>query len=278
MENKRKKNATKSLSITCLPDHIWERIIGYSKKQKKLMRTCKFFNDLISKSHHLMDRMTLVLNDCDLNDRAKMAVILKSNREITSVRFKDVELSGFKFGFILGHFQNSIKKITFDKNCLCPPDILVDLINMLPNLEELDICAVDQDFDDSSLSVEFSKGRKLKKVCTEDATILQYMPEIEDLSCRVFSQDSKRVFKEYLESHSQLQKLNVRLEQTRFPTISSESIHSELNTFALKGSYRSNHQRLDNSTTDFVTNHAASLKHLAIDGLLYKWDIFQVRI
>jgi hypothetical protein len=272
MEKQRVQNVPKTLGFTCLPDHIWEKIIGHSKNIKNVMLTCKYFNDLVSKSHQLMDRMTLVLDEIESDERTKVADILKSERKIICVQFKDLGDFDFMFGFILGHFRNSVRKVTFDRKCR--PNILMDLIDLLPNLEELDIWAVD--FRDSPSSVEFSEGRKLKKVRVRDARVLQYMPEIEDLSCHIFSANSSRVLKEYLESHNQLQKLKVLLEKSEsFPSISSESIHLELNTFALVD-YFSRDLRLNSHAIAFVQSHAKSLKHLVIGDLTYNWDEIQV--
>jgi hypothetical protein len=46
-----------TLGFTCLPDHIWEKTFSYSKNLKNLSRTCKYFNDLISKSDKLMSNI-----------------------------------------------------------------------------------------------------------------------------------------------------------------------------------------------------------------------------
>jgi hypothetical protein len=122
-------------------------------------------------------------------------------------------------------------------------------------------------------SVVFEKKKKLKKVYIEDAKILQYMPEIEDLVCKTNSEESTRELKKYLESHTQLKKLKVWLRSAdNFPFVALGDIHFELKSFTLlvrRNSYLSNH------AINFIKSQAKTLKFLKLDDFTYNLDIIQ---
>jgi hypothetical protein len=275
-----------SLSFTCLPDHIWEKTFSYSLNLGNLMLTCKYFNDLISKSEKLMSKMTLVLDASKYNDEKNIASIFKSERKVSDVRVRNIVVFGFKFFKILDHFKKSIKKIRFDTDMIYDPRpgnnsinwssvFLIDLFEMLQNLEELYIDSrVKFLCDNQPLLINFTKGRKLKKVHIGDATILQYMPEIEDLSCRTYSELSTCELKKYLETQPQLKKLEVSLfSSDKFPAISTD-IKIKLSSFTLDGGYETD-SLLSNHAIDFIKSQAKSLKHLEVDDFTFNLDIIQ---
>jgi hypothetical protein len=263
-----------SLSFTCLPDHIWEKIFGYSGSLEVLMLTCKYFNDLISKSRGLMERMPLVLEASKYNNQENIAAILTSERKVSSVIIRTVDLFGYKFYKILDHFKKYTKKITFKLGIYLSPIVFIDIFGMLQNLEEVYIDPNIHLIENQTVVVGFKRGRVLKKAEIGDATILQYMPEIENLKCQTHSENSVRELMRYLESHSQLNKLNVSLRSAdNFPSISLDDIQFDLFSFCLDCDY--SYQYLNIHLIDFIKRQAESLQHLELVGFTYYFDIVQ---
>jgi Leucine-rich repeat (LRR) protein len=267
---------TGSLSFTCLPDHIWEMIFSYSLNLKNVVLTCKYFNDLISKSREVMSLMSLVLKDTIYNDHENIAAILKSESKISCVKFQLVSAFGCQFYKVLDHFKKYIREVKFGNNVQLSPIVLIDLFEMLQNLEELDINYGVNLIDPLPVvTVVFENGRKLKKVDLGDAKILKYMPEIEELACHTRSLDSTIELKKYLESHDQLKKLTVYLGSSdNFPAITLGDIHLELESFILIQKHeRQSH--VNNNAINFVRSQAESLKYLDVDSFICNLDIIQ---
>ncbi len=263
-----------SLSFTCLPNHIWEKIFGYSENLMDLMLTCKYFNDLISKSPEVMSLTELVLEDSKYNNQENIAAILTSERKISYVRLQNVSAFGYNFFKILDQFKKYIKNITFSNNVHLSPIVLIDLFEMLQNLEELVIDSSNHLISHQPVTVVFKKGRKLKKVKIGDAKILQYLPEIENLECETHSEDSIRELNKYLETHNQLKKLEVSQRSAdNFPFTSLGYIHFKLDSLTLDG-YPSN-SLLNNRAINFIKSQAKSLKQLKLYEYIYNLEIIQ---
>ncbi len=159
-----------SLGFTCLPDHVWERIVSYSGNLKNLMLTCKYFNDLISKSSKIMAMMTLVLDSSKYNKKEQVLAILRSIRKLSIVRLEDVNVVGYKYYKILGHFKEYIQELEFDGTIKLSSVFLVDLFEMTPNLKKLY-------FDENVLLMDdyqklvFEKERMLMKFRPIDSSV-----------------------------------------------------------------------------------------------------------
>ncbi len=266
-----------SLDFTCLPDHIWERIISFSKKFKNLMLTCKYFNDLISKSRKLMAMMTLVLDASRYNNEEHVSAILKSTRKFSSVSVEDVNVLGFNYYKILGHFTKYIREIEFDDSIKLSSILLVDVFGMMPNLEKLNFYEGSKLMDDYQKPV-FEKDRILKKF-EGSPSILPCMPKIEDLTCSE-ADGYCLVLKKYLESHNRLKKLEINFENhPEFPQISSvfklETFKIFVNELPDDDSDDEDRSYLSRNVIDFIQTQAKSLKHLVIDGYVYNFDIIR---
>jgi hypothetical protein len=152
---------------------------------------------------------------------------------------------------------------------------MIDLLEILENLEKLYIdSGVKFLCLNQPLSVKFAKGRMLKKVEIGEAMILQFMPEIENLSCTIESGKSASELKKYLESHTQLKVLKVSLyKSVVFPLIATDNLKIKLSSLTLDGVIKE--ALLSNHAINFIKTQAKSLKRLKVESWAYNLEIIQ---
>jgi hypothetical protein len=66
------------------------------------------------KNTAVMAMMTLVLDSSKYNEKEQISAIFRSIRKLSIVRLEDVNVVGYKYYKIFGHFKEYIQEIEFD--------------------------------------------------------------------------------------------------------------------------------------------------------------------